>query len=95
MSDARLGFSKSIFTPLGRHRELLNISFMNDIYILYDDKDKIATTPPDTELRVVGKPFWTACRSPWPVRCFRRRHSRPKMALDIHNADPLWNYMIK
>jgi hypothetical protein len=40
----------SIFTPSGRNREILNISFMNDIYILYDDGDKIGTKPPDGEL---------------------------------------------
>jgi hypothetical protein len=49
-SDARFVFSKSIFTPSGRNRETLNISFMNDTYILYDGKDKIATKPPEAEL---------------------------------------------
>jgi hypothetical protein len=49
-SDARLVFSKSIFTPSGRNRENLNISFMNDIYFLDDGRDKIGTKPPETEL---------------------------------------------
>jgi hypothetical protein len=34
---------------------------MNDIYILYDERDQIGTKPPDAELCVVGKTFWTPC----------------------------------
>jgi hypothetical protein len=34
---------------------------MNDTYILYDERDKIRTKPPDAELWVVGKAFWTCC----------------------------------
>jgi hypothetical protein len=49
----------SIFTPSRRNRAILNISFMNEIYILYDDRDKTVTKPPYAELRVVGKTFWT------------------------------------
>jgi hypothetical protein len=33
-----------------RNRENLKTSFMNDIYILSDDRDKIGTKPPDAEL---------------------------------------------
>jgi hypothetical protein len=40
----------SIFTPSGRRRKMLNISFMNDIYILCDDRDNIGTKSPDAEL---------------------------------------------
>jgi hypothetical protein len=36
--------------PSERNREILNISFMNDIYILYGDRDMIGTKPPDDEL---------------------------------------------
>jgi hypothetical protein len=46
-SHARSVLSKSIFTPSGREREDLNILFMNDTYILYDDRDKTGTKPPD------------------------------------------------
>jgi hypothetical protein len=49
-SDACLAFSKSTFTPSGKNRENLNISFMNDIYILYDDKDKIEAKSSAAEL---------------------------------------------
>jgi hypothetical protein len=49
-SDARLAFSKSIFTPSGRNRESLDMSFMNRIHILYDDICKIGRKPPDAEL---------------------------------------------
>jgi hypothetical protein len=49
-SDARFLFSKWIFTPSGTNREILNASCMNDISILYDNRDKIGTKPPDAEL---------------------------------------------
>jgi hypothetical protein len=42
-------FPKLIFTPSGMNREILNISFMNDIYVLYDDRYKIGTKPQDAE----------------------------------------------
>jgi hypothetical protein len=38
------------FTPSRRNKEILNILFMNDTYILYDERDKIRTKPPDAEL---------------------------------------------
>jgi hypothetical protein len=34
---------------------------MNDIYLLYDEKNKIGTKPLDAELWVVGKTYWTTC----------------------------------
>jgi hypothetical protein len=49
-SEARLVFSKSIFAPSGRNRDILNILFMNGIYILYDNRNKIGIKPPDAEL---------------------------------------------
>jgi hypothetical protein len=49
-SDERFVFSKSIFTPSGRNRELLHMSFMNHIHVLYDDICKIGRKPPDAEL---------------------------------------------
>jgi hypothetical protein len=48
--DGRLVFSMSIFIPSGRNRELLDMSFMNRIYILYDDIWKIGGKLPDAEL---------------------------------------------
>jgi hypothetical protein len=49
-SDVRLVFSKSILIPSENNGKNLNISFMNDIYILYNDRNKIGTKPPDAEL---------------------------------------------
>jgi hypothetical protein len=49
-SDGHLKFSKSIFTPSGRNREFLDMSFMNCIHILYDDRCKIGRKQPDAEL---------------------------------------------
>jgi hypothetical protein len=43
-------FQSRFFTPLGRKRQILHISLMNDIHILYDDKCKIGTKPPDAKV---------------------------------------------
>jgi hypothetical protein len=49
-SDGRLVSSKWIFTPSGKNREFSDMSFMNRIHIIYDDRCKIGRKLPDAEL---------------------------------------------
>jgi hypothetical protein len=46
-----------IFGASGRNREILNLSFINDIHIVSVDISKMGTKSSDAERRDIGKIF--------------------------------------
>jgi hypothetical protein len=58
---------------------------MNRIHILYDDICQIGRKPPDEELWVIGRRFWTTCLWIFHSR-FRRAYQSAKVSRRLHGV---------